>query len=329
MIKNILAKTLKKRATLLMLIALVAVTSTPALSVRAQDTTQPSSINIEVSPLFFELTGSPGDKITKTMRVFNGSETDTQTYTLSLLPFKGTETGQAFITETEDPAYSLKNWVAFSVNEFTLKPKEAREFNFTLSIPKDAEPGGRYGSVVVSTTVKKLNPEEGTGASTVQKVGSLILLTIPGNITYRAYIKDFLTDKSWYPKVPVGFKLRIRNESTVHIQPTGIIEITNMFHRKVGVVDVPSRIILPSSDRFLEMSFDGRIRLPGIYTAMAGLNYGEGSGAGTMTKTISFIFLPWWFIIAAIAFILLVIIIIKKRRQIREALRVLFGKSNK
>jgi hypothetical protein len=330
MMKYALANILKGRNFFIILSTFLFVLTFSALPiVKAQETTPPSSINIEVSPLFFELTGVPGDKISKEIRVFNGSETDTQDYTLSLQPFKGTETGQAYIVDSEDPAYSLKDWVTFSVKDFTLKPKEAKTFSYTINIPKNAEPGGRYGSVIVSTTVKNLNPDEGTGASTVQKVGSLVLLTIPGKITYRASIKDFFTDKKVYLQMPVGMKLRIHNDSTVHIKPTGIISISNMFGKETGTVDVPPRITLPGNDRFFEMSYDkkdNQFLWPGVYKALLGVNYGEGTGADSMTRTISFVYLPWWFIISLIALIVIIFLAITKRKNIALAYKVLSGK---
>ena len=124
---------------------------------------------LTIIPPKFELFGNPGGNLHEDIRVRNESDNPV-TYTVLLEDFTTAgEEGQVVLEEGENVnSYSLARWMELSSKEITLQPKEERRFPFIINIPKDAEPGGHYASVLFVTAGGKV---EG-GASVSNRVGS-------------------------------------------------------------------------------------------------------------------------------------------------------------
>ena len=282
----------------------------------AQDIT--ASASVSVSPTLFELDLKPGDVSVSSMKVINLSN-KVQSYEMEIKPFVGNELGEAKIVPDDDPAYSLGSWVKINPEKFSLAPSASQEVKFTVSVPKDAEPGGKYGSVL-ATLSDKGEVSSGTGAVTRSKVGSLVLVAIAGEINYAAYVKDFSVTQRRYEKSPVTFTTRLHNDSTVHIKPKGFITLTNIFGSQAAQMNFEQKNILPNSDRLLTQAYDQPLPI-GRYKASLNLVYGTGQ---TLAAQIVFYVLPLWLIIlAAIALGLFVQFLIYRRRQQRQIAELL------
>lgn len=289
----------------------------PLPIVKAQD-----KVSTAITPIIFELTANPGDTLEKTVKVTNAGDTLTA-YTMDIEPFVGNETGQATITATDDPTYSLKSWVTIKPATFNLKSKESQFVVFTIKVPGNAEPGGRYGSILASAGGG--DSVNGTGAITKQKVGSLILVSVAGDVSYSATIKNFGADKRLFERSPIGFTTRLHNDSTVHVKPKGFITIANLFGKKVADVPFDEKNILPKSDRLITSNYATKLPI-GRYTATLSLVYGEKGDQ--LTSVSSFIVFPWKVGLPIVAVILILIwFLIARRRQFFQALRIIFGKN--
>jgi len=279
-------------------------------------------VSTAITPILFELTANPADILEKTLKVTNTGDGIT-TYTMDVEPFVGNEVGQATITDEDDPNYSLRNWVTIKPASFTIKPKESQLVVFTIKVPGNAEPGGRYGSILASANSG--NNLSGSGAVTKQKVGSLILVSVAGNINYSANIKSFNSDRHLFERSPVIFTTRLHNDSTVHVKPKGFITIANIFGKKVVDLPFDEKNILPKSDRLITTNYDKKLPI-GRYTATLSLVYGEKGDQ--LTAVSSFIIFPWKIGLPIIAVILVLIwFLIARRRQLFQAVKIIFGKS--
>lgn len=300
---------------------LVLFTAAPARSQQADD-----KVSTSISPVTFELNANPGEIITNIIKVTNvGSEP--VNYVMSTEPFIGNETGQATVIpgdQDPNPELALKDWVTTSPSKFTLAPKAQQLVTVTINIPKDAEPGGRYGTILAGTDHSK-NAIDGTGAKVGQKVGTLVLLRVQGVINYLAYVKSFEASQKLYEQAPVTFSTRIHNESTVHIKPKGFITLANFFDKKVAEIPFDERNVLPASDRLLP-TVTGDTKLPiGRYSATLALVYGDKNEI--LTATTSFIIFPWKTGVPIIIVSLLVLwFLIARRQRIGAALRILVGR---
>lgn len=165
----------------------------------------------------------------------------------------------------------------------------------TISVPPDAEPGGRYGSVLVSTVSVEATPQVSGIApksAIVARIGTLFFITVPGDIVREGALKDFGTipDQGFFTSGPITFSLLYENNSTVHLNPYGEIRIRNMFGEEVGFVILEPWFALPQSLRLREVAWD-RALLWGRYTATAHINRGYDDIVDT--KEIVFWVIPW------------------------------------
>jgi len=76
--------------------------------------------------------------------------------------------------EDDNNPYGLKTWVT-PLPKLLLVPREIKSLPVTITVPKDASPGGHYGVVRFTATAPSL---EGSGVSLSASLGSLILLTV-------------------------------------------------------------------------------------------------------------------------------------------------------
>ena len=233
---------------------------------------------LTIIPPKFELFGNPGGHLNEDIRVRNESDSPI-TYTVLLEDFTTAgEEGQVVLEEGENVnSYSLANWMELSSKEITLQPKEERRFPFIINIPKDAEPGGHYASVLFVTAGGKV---EG-GASVSNRVGSLVLLRVSGNVTEEASLESFSAPK-FSQNGPIDLDLRVRNNGNTHISPKGTIVITNIFGKKVDELPLSGRNVLPGSTRKMTTSWDKKNML-GSYTATLIAFYGQQNKSLTAT----------------------------------------------
>jgi len=144
---------------------------------------------ITVSPLNFELTANPGDTVTNTVRISNpGSSAITIQMEVEDFAVVG-EAGQVVVEPAETETYSLAGWVQVTPDLFTLRPGEHQIVEFSVQVPVNAEPGGHYGSILASTIAA--TGEGFTGAAFAQKVGSLVLLSVSGEVVEELNVKEF------------------------------------------------------------------------------------------------------------------------------------------
>lgn len=283
-------------------------------SFNLQGLAQQSAKGLTITPYSLELTINPGEKVTKKISLSNDTD---QTIDIAVSKRNFTangEEGQVNLTD-EETGFSLSSWISTNPQRKTLAPNEKEEFDITITAPNNAEPGGHFGSVVFGTVPQKgLNQ---TGALLSQEVAALILIKIPGDITENARIESFNPENNFYQNGPVKFDIRVKNDSTVHIKPTGKVIVTDMFGRKF-TAPVEGKNVLPEAVRKLQATLKNKL-LIGKYTADLSLAYGTQNNA-LLTGTTTF----WAFPVKAgiVGFVILVLIYLMRKR-LRKALKAL------
>lgn len=274
---------------------------------------------VSISPLTFELTANPSDILENKIKIYNPTDSIVS-IRMEVEDFKPVgETGQVIVAPEEEITYSLKRWVKIEPTEFTLEPREQRFVDFIIEVPENAEPGGKYGSVLASTT--GVMGGEITGAAIAQKVGALLLLTVSGEVKEELMTKEFLAP-SFLEYGPVPFIIRLENKGTVHVRPRGFVTITNWWGKKVADVEFPQLNVIPGSVRKIETTWQNKW-LFGKYTAMLVGSYGT-SNLPFNPPVLTFWAFPWK--IASGIFLTLILIFAffyKTRRRWQLALRIL------
>ena len=274
---------------------------------------------VTISPLTFELTANPGDTLTNTLKIYNPTD-NIISIKMEIEDFRPIgETGQVIVEPEVEITYSLKRWVKTDPTGFTLEPKEQKFVDFEISVPENAEPGGKYGSVLASTT--GVVGKGVTGTAVAQKVGVLLLLTVAGEVKEELAIKEFLAP-SFLEYGPVPFTMRFENKGTVHVRPRGFVTITNWWGKKVADVEFSQLNVIPGAVRKIETSWQNKW-LFGKYTAMLVGSYGTAN-LPFNPPILTFWAFPWKIALGIFVVLLLIFAFFyKTRKRWQLALRIL------
>jgi hypothetical protein len=236
------------------------------------------------------------------------------------------EEGEIELTDNADPQYSLAPWFTFDAPSLDIPGKETRELHYTVSVPTDAEPGGRYGSITFNSIPPKLAPGE-SGAAVQQTIAAIVFLRINGPAKEELSVASFAPDKDFYEYGPVALTTRIKNSGNVHEKPTGKIVIKNLLGFKVGEVKLDEHFVIPGAIRKLHNSWPTGAKKPllfGRYTAELDATY---AGGKHLTAKTSFTVIPWKpTALALIVLLVLLVLLWRARKRLGRALRILAGR---
>jgi hypothetical protein len=230
-----------------------------------------------VGPGKSEIQLEPGQTYTQIITVTNRIS-DNRTFKLEIEDISGTQDGSEAVVllGKEEGPYGIRDFISFPSNTFTLNLGERARIPVTIRIPANAEPGGYYGSVLVSTVRNTDQTDAGAPQTPViARVGSLFFLTVGGNIAREGETKDISTidGKFWYQSGPIELAILFENTGSVHTNPYGEISITNMFGEEVGYEELEPWYVLPKSLRSREIIWN-RDLLLGRYEVTARINRG-------------------------------------------------------
>jgi hypothetical protein len=299
--------TLKLSALLLLLATNYSLLTAPVMAQSAE--------GLSAIPPRLELTVKPDGVVSQTIKVRNESSKE-KNITITIEDFVvnddiGTPT---IITSTkEDNRWAASSWIQVSPSSVKLKGGETKSLTLTIMPPANALPGGHYAMVLHSPD-NQVSIVDSTGASIQTKVGTLVYITIPGDIRQNATVKDFTAPK-FSEFGPIDFKTIIQNLSDIHIKPAGNIAITNMFGLKTAALQFNAEgvNIFPGKIRDFQNQL-AKKWLFGRYKAE--LNAVYGTAGGIATAVIFFWVIPWRFLIlvgTAIIIIVVIILALKKK----------------
>lgn len=272
-------------------------------SVQAQ-----SSLGITAIPPRLEITINPNEVITTTIKVRNESNSirfiNTNIKDILVTDDKGTPI-QLEEDNQLDNRWAAASWIQTSPNQFKLEPGETKGIQLTIIAPEDALPGGHYAVVLHSPENETTLNESGTAINT--SVGSLVYITIPGDIHQEAKVSKFSIPKfSEYG--PIDIKSTIVNLSDIHISPIGHIAITNLLGQNTTNLLLKSANIFPNTSRLFQNILDKKW-LFGRYKAQ--LQSSFGSNGQALVATAFFWIIPWRLILLILVTIILLITLYK------------------
>jgi hypothetical protein len=299
------------KASLCMLVCFVTVAST----VQAQDTAavlNASSTPIQswykiekiegdidvgdfvVGPGKTELSANPGQTIVKEITITNRIS-DKRIFRLTVDDITGSADGSSAVslTDGERGPYSIRDYISFPEDTITLGLGERARIPVTITIPANAEPGGLYGSVLVSTErINDSGAVEIPRSPVIARIGSLFFVTINGDIenSGKTTAIKTLDGTWWYERGPVNLGITYENTGSVHLNPYGEVSVTNMFGEQVGFIELEPWFVLPQSLRTRDLAWEREFLL-GRYTVTAKINSGYDDVIDEVSTT--FWVLPW------------------------------------
>lgn len=300
-------------------------------------------VGLTLTPPSYELTANPGEKLEQSIRLRNQSS-DTVTYVPVVERF--TVVGSEGVTQLqgtsdEDPT-NISPWFSFQDQSLTLKPQEVLTTNFSIQVPKAAAPGSYFASVIYQA--KSVQGAQSTGAQVVQRVGSLLILTVRGLVreeaavtrsAVRQYTGQYEEQKasdgksvvyttrddvykeadirSYLSYGPVALDFFVKNSGNVNIRPVGTVSITNMFGKKVVELILDGKNVFPGAERRITALWPEKSLWGGRYKANLVAIY--GSNNQLITSEVIFWAFPW--LPVTISLLIFILIFLARNRLIR------------
>ncbi|MBP6888604.1 MAG: hypothetical protein KBC21_02760 [Candidatus Pacebacteria bacterium] len=286
---------------------------------------------LTISPAKVELLGDPGQAISESFLLINETDGD-QTYYTSVEAFDSQgESGTPNFTLSKE---GLPSWVVVE-EKVVLKKGERAKVPYSINVPTDAESGGHFAAIFLSTQPPSA---DGTQVSVGAKVGMLILLKVTGDIKEQGGLKEFAIKEegAFLTSTPINFFYRFRNDGNDRVKPEGEIVIKNMIGSETArlVANKSEGNVLPNSTRLFDVKY-GEDEAPqpsapffdhvayeknhfafGMYTANLSLTFGN---SGSDAAKVSYFIFPWHLMtvvtVVAVVIILLLMLLLKKYNQ--------------
>lgn len=289
-----------------------------------------NSFALTITPPLFQMTASPGQDWSSTLKVVNNNAYDITVYATVVNFIADGEGGTGKFTPSNTAAespggYSLAGWFEVSKEPIFLSAEQSMSIPFTLHVPENAEPGGHYGAILVGT-----EPPPKSGVSSVRvasQLASLFLVRVSGDVKEEGNIRSFSTERSLYQESRAMFDLRFENKGNVHLLPQGDIAIYNMWGKERGRIPINQESdfgnVLPQSIRKFTFEWAGERNFfdIGRYKAVATLAFGDKEKKTTY-RAVHFWIIPVVPVFKMLAFLAFFVwfIVWSTRRYIRKAL---------
>ncbi len=243
-------------------------------------------VELKISPVTFKFQVEKAGKISEKIYLTNPNDFELKIKSEVEDFLQGDEEGTPRFIPQGTEKTTLSSWVKVGLSEFVLAPFETKEIPFEINAPKDAEPGGHYAAIFFKTVPEE--EEETTRIGISSRVGALVLVSVPGDVSQTGEIVEFRGPK-FVGRGPVDFLARFKNTGTVHYQLGGEVKITNWLGKETAQVILPEHIVLPDSIRKFEAGWERKYPF-GRYTAELQMVDGGGN---LRTAQISFFAFPW------------------------------------
>lgn len=244
-----------------------------------------AQVGISLFPIKFRVTIEPGKSYTDTITVINPND-----FPIGVKPevenISGGEEGSINLYEYDVP-YGLMAWIQIDKTPFTLEAQERRQMPFSINIPLNGEPGGHYGAILFRGIPPPAGPGAGSAVGISGRVGSVILVEVPGDVKEGGEIYEF-KGPSYVSRGPVEFTFKVKNTGNTHFDPTGAIIINGLFVKETKVAFEP-RVVFPGFSRTFKAAWPVKYAF-GPIKATAEI---EIPGVGKQLASISFFAFPW------------------------------------
>ncbi len=257
-----------------------------------------------VSPTRFVNVLKPGESTTFEINVLN-REGQEMTYQILRQDFApDTEKDDIKIFPEGDGPYSARSWVE-TTTEFTIQHGERAFIPVTITVPEKASIGDHYTTLMVQ---RKKTPQ-GQGIGIIARVGVMLIITANGDFVQSGDLVSFSANSPIFWSRKGAMTMNYKNTGTVHLVPTGIVKITNIFGVEVDEIPFRDWYVYRESSRSRHLMWEPRFAL-GRYSAS--LSMTDGAHENPIVATTSFWVLP----ILPLIIILAIIIVISFLSQL-------------
>lgn len=182
---------------------------------------------------------------------------------------------------TQGGSYPLKELFSTPKRSFDILSGKDMEIPVKVRVPSDTEPGGHYGSVILTFTPIHEGGQGSAQIAVESRIATLFFVRVSGAVKEDGAIAAFglVNNETMIPapsaSAPLRFHIAFENKGAVHLNPYGRLTITPLFGSDI-VLPIDPWVILPGGVRTREITTPGPLR-PGYYTAHLEENRGYGN----------------------------------------------------
>ena len=260
-----------------------------------------------LEPGKIEIFLNPGETVKRNISIINRTNRKSD-FKIEIEDFVGSDNPNTpvILLGNDKSPYSFKDNLVPELKTFSLEFGQKIELPIEIQVPANAQPGGFYSSVIVSSVPSADEAASQTGAKIISRVGVLMFIRVNGQAEQGGEVSDFRIgggEGSVMQHGPVPFEILFKNTGSVHLVPFGEITIRNMLGKQVAKLPVDAYFSLPKSVRYRQVEWE-QSRLFGRYTAELKMN--DGYDGKEEIKKIAFWVIPWSYI-AIVAVVLFII----------------------
>ncbi len=224
---------------------------------------------ITLSPAIARPELAAGQKAKGKLTIINDG-TVPYTFLLYARPFSvSNEAYEPNYTEVNERTEAYQ-WVEFARTKISLKAGQRVEVSYTVTVPDDAAPGGHYSVLFAETQP----PEEDSSVARKKRVGSLLYMTIAGDIIEKGSLASWDVE-TLQTKQPVSSSIRVENTGNVHFQSDISVTYTSIFGKK-QYENNQQVLVLPGTTRRVVFDWDSAPYF-GIYKASGTVSLLDGT----------------------------------------------------
>lgn len=280
----------------------------------AQTNNTLGGLAVSPSKVFLEII--PGEKKVGELYYQNNSITAVDV-TFFVERFESETDTIRFIAKNQDTdPEATSNWLQVNKENLTFNPGETTIVPYTLSIPLDAQSGGKYLGIVTRAAFEQDNQSTPTSSTQLAyELVSLFFITVKGEEAHSDL--RLVSFKPTTSTSEVLFTTILENQGTVHEVVKGSLAINNLFGKTVATVpfNEKKQVVLPQGIVAFENTWNTIVKkqdkdfIPylalGPYTATLSVAGQEGNEL-ISTRT-SFVIFPWWSIVVLIVLVVILL----------------------
>lgn len=226
---------------------------------------------------------------------------------------------------TENSYNQIKDWITIEEPTGSLKPNQANEVHYKITVPENVPAGGQYAAIVVSQDEQSESGGNGVAVKDIFELASLIYANVNGETVHKGEILEnnvpgFVTG------APITVGVEVKNEGNIHENASIKIRATDVFTGRVIVGNDEtegnySEIVMPETTRYIERNISEGLPMLGIVHVEQKVTY-NGETSDVVRDVI---ICPAWFIVligAVIGMIVAMIVrMIHKNRKVKRELK--------
>jgi hypothetical protein len=269
---------------------------------------------LTVYPARQQLEVDPGQKTAVTLNFINKSEQPISGFfkvvDFIVLDREGTPTFIENPTQI-NPKFSASSWFSLYYDRGTIPANEKISLQATVTVPKNANPGGRYVAIFFEPTAGNTfstggQKEASTGIA--PRLAGLIYIKVNGPIKEAAWVTRFFT-KSFWEFGPIDIETEILNRGDYHISPKGAITLYNFFGNRVDQQKLEEQNIFPDVSKTYKNKVGSRWMLGRYRLDLTG---SYGNSGRSLTASLYFWAFPWRLALIVVLTLVILILLVKE-----------------